>query len=198
MRLSKKGEYALRSLINLGFAEESGRTLVQVSELADKEQLPFKFLEAIMNALKENGFVKSERGKYGGFRLSRPASTITLGSVVRAIDGPLAPIRCVSQSAYEPCSCPDETHCGLRMLMLDVRNAISGILDRYTLADVVGVTVEKMRGSNLRLPFSKEAEPANQERGRLRPARHSSGRGGRPTANEAEGVLYRLLGHYSI
>src|SRR5580658_10621593 len=142
MRLSKKGEYALRSLINLGFAEESGRRLVRVSELADKEQLPVKFLEAIMQALKENGFVKSEHGKYGGFRLSRPARTITLGSVVRAIDGPLAPIGCVSQSAYEPCSCPDETHCGLRMLMLDVRNAISGVLDRFTLADVVGVTVE--------------------------------------------------------
>jgi Rrf2 family protein len=198
MRLSKKGEYALRSLINLGFAEESGRRLMRVSELADKEQLPVKFLEAIMQALKENGFVKSERGKYGGFRLSRPARTITLGSVVRAIDGPLAPIGCVSQSAYEPCSCPDETHCGLRMLMLDVRNAISGVLDRFTLADVVGVTVEKLRGSNLPLPFSKEAEAAKSVRRPFRPSRYASRRGRRPSSNEAEGVLYRLLGHYSI
>jgi hypothetical protein len=84
------------------------------------------------------------------------------------------------------------------MLMLDVRNAISGILDRYTLADVVGVTIEKMRGSNLPLPFSKEAEAAKSKRTPLRPTRNASRRGGRPPANEAEGVLYRLLGHYSI
>jgi Rrf2 family protein len=198
MKLSKKGEYALRSLINLGFAQEAGRTLVQVSELADKERLPVKFLEAIMQALKEGGFVRSERGKYGGFRLNKPARSITLGSVVRAIDGPLAPIGCVSQTAYEPCSCPDEVHCGLRMLMLDVRNAISGVLDRYTLADVVGVTVEKLRRSALPLPFSKEAEAAKLERFPLRRAHAATRRRGRPPINEAEGVLYRLLGDYSI
>jgi Rrf2 family protein len=198
MRVSKKGEYALRSLINLGFAAEGGRELVRVSELAEVEQLPVKFLEAIMQILKENGFVESERGKYGGFRLSKPARSITLGSVVRAIDGPLAPISCVSQTAYEPCSCPDEVHCGLRMLMLDVRNAISGILDRYTLADVVGVTVEKLRRSNLPLPFSKEAASAKLERLSLRRASSARKRGRRRPVNETEGVLYRLLGDYSI
>ena len=130
MNISKKGEYALRTLINLGLASEAGRTLVQVSELADNERLPLKFLEQIMRALKAGGFVKSERGKYGGYRLGKPARSITIGSVVRAIDGPLAPIGCVSQTSYEQCSCPDEAHCGLRMIMLDVRNAISGILDR--------------------------------------------------------------------
>lgn len=129
MNISKRGEYALRTLIDLGIAEHAGRTLLQVSELVDKEKLPLKFLEQVMNDLREGGFVKSERGKYGGYRLGKPARSITIGSVVRAIDGPLAPIRCVSQTAYEPCSCPDETHCGLRMLMLDVRNAIAGILD---------------------------------------------------------------------
>jgi Rrf2 family protein len=198
MKLSKKGEYALRSLINLGFAEAAGRRLVQVSELADKEQLPVKFLETIMQNLKENGFVKSERGKYGGFRLSKPTRSITLGAVVRAIDGPLAPIGCVSQSAYEPCSCPDEAHCGLRMLMLDVRNAISGILDRYTLADVVGVTVEKLRASDLPLPFSKDAGAAKMEDLPFRRARTALRRVGRPSINETEGILFRLLGDYSI
>src|ERR1700679_4380572 len=83
-----------------------------------------------------------------------PAREITGGSVVRLIDGPLAPIRCVSQSAYEKCTCPDEVHCGLRMLMLDVRNAIADILDRYTLADVVEVTLRKMRRDSVLLPFS--------------------------------------------
>ena len=145
MKLSKKGEYALRSLINLGIAAEVGRSLVQVSELAANEQLPIKFLEQILQALKEAGLVDSARGKFGGYRLAKPMKTITIGQVVRLIDGPLAPIGCVSQSAYAKCTCPDEEHCGLRMLMLDVRNAIAGILDRYTLADVVEVTLRKLR-----------------------------------------------------
>src|SRR5688572_2109250 len=161
MRLSKKGEYALRSLINLGIAAEVGRVLVQVSELADNEQLPIKFLEQIMQELKDAGLVKSARGKFGGYRLGKPAGEIKIGDVVRFIDGPLAPIGCVSQTAYEKCTCPDETHCGLRMLMLDVRNAISGILDRYTLADVVEVTLRKLRRDQIPLPFSAEAEAAS-------------------------------------
>jgi len=151
-----------------------------------------------MQALKEEGFVKSERGKYGGFRLAKPARLITLGSVVRAIDGPLAPIGCVSQTAYEQCSCPDEAHCGLRMIMLDVRNAISGILDRYTLADVVGVTVEKLRRSHQPLPFSKEAETAKLERLSSRSARKAARWNGAPRFNESEGVLHHLLGDYTI
>src|SRR6202142_3860126 len=136
MKLSKKGEYALRSLINLGIAAEMDRKLVQVSELAESEQLPVKFLEQILQELKEAGLVKSARGKFGGYRLGKPAREITIGEIVRLIDGPLAPISCVSQSAYEKCTCPDEAHCGLRMLMVDVRNAIADILDRDSLADV--------------------------------------------------------------
>jgi Rrf2 family protein len=108
MKLSKKGEYALRSLINLGIAVEVKRSLVQVSELADNEQIPVKFLEQIMQALKEAGLITSVRGKFGGYRLAKPAREITIGQVVRLIDGPLAPIGCVSQSAYEKCTCPDE------------------------------------------------------------------------------------------
>src|SRR4051812_28748287 len=156
MKLSKKGEYALRSLINLGIAAEVGRELVQVSELADSEQLPVKFLEQIVQALKEAGFVSSERGKFGGYRLAKPADQIKIGEIVRLIDGPLAPIRCVSQTAYEKCTCPDEEHCGLRMIMLDVRNAIAGILDRYTLADVVAVKFRKLRRHGGALPFTAE------------------------------------------
>ena len=160
MKLSKKGEYALRSLINLGIAVEMKRDLVQASELAESEQLPVKFLEQILHVLKEAGIVVSQRGKFGGYRLAKPARKITIGEVVRLIDGPLAPIGCVSQSAYEPCTCPDEVHCGLRMLMLDVRNAIANILDRYTLADVVEITLRKMRRDSISLPFSKLAPGA--------------------------------------
>ncbi|HRE80830.1 MAG TPA: Rrf2 family transcriptional regulator [Opitutaceae bacterium] len=157
MKISKKGEYALRALIDLGIAAEVGRSLLQVTEIAEKEKLPMKFLEQVMQNLKEGGFIQSQRGKFGGYRLARDASTITMGQVVRLIDGPLAPLGCVSQSAYEPCSCPDEVHCGLRMLMLDVRNAIAGILDRYSLADVVEVTLRKMRRDGVPLPFAQPA-----------------------------------------
>jgi Rrf2 family protein len=199
MKLSKKGEYALRSLINLGIAAEVGRSLVQVSELADTEQLPVKFLEQIMSALKDAKLVTSVRGKFGGYRLAKPAKAITIGQVVRLIDGPLAPIGCVSQTAYEKCTCPDEAHCGLRMLMLDVRNAIAGILDRYTLADVVAVTLRKLRRDNVPLPFTPEADVAPTP-ARL-PARHAqklARRHGSARLDETEGVLHQLLGDYAI
>ena len=82
---------------------------------------------------------------------------IKIGAVIRLIDGPLAPIPCVSQTAYARCSCPDEAHCGLRMLMLDVRTAISKILDRYTLADIVEITLRKMRRDKVAPPFATRA-----------------------------------------
>jgi Rrf2 family protein len=153
MKLSKRGEYGLRAAIDLGLARELGRDLVQLNELAQSGKIPGKFLEQILLDLKQGGFLESVRGKYGGYRLARPANDIVVGQIVRYLDGPLAPIGCVSQTAYERCSCPDEAHCGLRMLMLDVRNAIAGILDRYTLANVVEVTLRKMRTNNVSLPF---------------------------------------------
>lgn len=155
MRLTKRGEYALRALIDLGIAQEAGRDLVQIAEIADHENIPIKFLEAILVELKEEGFLDSKRGKHGGYFLARPMDTIMLGGVIRKIEGPLAPIGCVSQNFYEKCSCPDEDHCGLRMLMLDVRNAIANILDNYSLAQVVEVTLRKMRRDKVPLPFAK-------------------------------------------
>ncbi len=131
-----------------------GRPLLQVNELASKEDLPVKFLEQILMQLKAAGYLQSRRGKHGGYLLARRPEDIQIGQVVRLIDGPLAPIRCVSQVAYERCTCPDEEHCGLRMVMLDVRNAISNILDRFSLADVVEVTLRKMRRNNVPLPFA--------------------------------------------
>jgi len=202
MKLSKKGEYALRSLINLGIAAEMERKLVQVSELAESEQLPVKFLEQILQALKEAGIVESRRGKFGGYRLGRPARKIFIGEVVRLIDGPLAPIGCVSQTAYEPCTCPDEAHCGLRMLMVDVRNAIANILDRYTLADVVEITLRKMRRDSISLPFStKERGTDAPSRVPARIARQQisrKGRSARGASTPSEGVIHHILGEYSI
>jgi Rrf2 family protein len=155
VRLTKHGEYALRALIDLGIAQEAGRDLVQIAEIADHENIPIKFLEAILVELKEGGFLDSKRGKHGGYFLARPMDTIMLGGVIRKIEGPLAPIGCVSQNFYEKCSCPDEDHCGLRMLMLDVRNAIANILDNYSLAQVVEITLRKMRRDKVPLPFTR-------------------------------------------
>jgi Rrf2 family protein len=153
MRVSKRGEYALRSLINLGIAQELGLPLLRISELAKQEDIPIKFLEQILLQLKTAGYLDSKRGKNGGYFIRKPMNKIKIGDVMRLIDGPLAPISCASVTAYAPCSCPDEAHCGLRLLMVDVRNAIANILDHYTLADTVEVTVRKYRRDKVPLPF---------------------------------------------
>jgi Rrf2 family protein len=176
MKLSKRGEYALRTLIDLGIAKELGRPILQVSELAAKERLPVKFLEQIFAQLKLNGYVTSTRGKLGGYSLAKPMTRIKFGTVIRLIDGPLAPIQCVSKTGYVRCSCPDEVHCGLRMLMLDVRNAIAKILDRYTLADIVEITLRKLRRDKVASPF---LPASTQLRSVLPPAVDLLGRGWR-------------------
>jgi Rrf2 family protein len=155
MKLSKRGEYALRALIDLGLAQEAGRDLLQAREIVEKENIPEPFLEQILAQLREAGYVDARRGKYGGYFLARPANTIVMGAVVRLIDGTLAPIGCVSQSSYERCTCPDEDHCGLRMLMMDVRNAVAEVMDRHTLADIVEITMRKIRRDHLPMPFQK-------------------------------------------
>lgn len=159
MKLSKRGEYALRALIDLGMAQELGFSMLQASELAAKEKLPVKFLEQILAQLKLGGYVKSTRGKLGGYSLAKSMRRIKFGAVIRFIEGPLAPIRCVSRTAYERCTCPDEAHCGLRMLMFDVRNAIARILDRYTLADIVQITLRKFRRDKVKPPFLPPSRP---------------------------------------
>ena len=156
MKFSKRGEYALRALIDMGIAQELRRPLVQIGELAEKERLPIKFIEQILMQLKEAGYVESKRGKFGGYQLAMPAKKIKIGPIVRLIDGPLAPISCVSVTAYERCSCPDEEHCGLRMLMLTVRNAIAAILDKFTLADTVAMSLRKIRRNKAAVPFVQE------------------------------------------
>ena len=138
MRLSKRGEYGLRAMIVLADVQKNSPTgMIQIKEISAREQIPAKFLEQILLALKNAGLVHSRMGVGGGYYLSRPPKEITLGQIVRTLDGPLAPVKCVSQTAYEPCGCPDEETCGLRMVMGDVRNAISNILDNTTLAAVI-------------------------------------------------------------
>ncbi|RCK74221.1 MAG: Rrf2 family transcriptional regulator [Anaerolineae bacterium] len=138
MKLTKRSEYGLRAMIDMACWEtENGTKFIQIKDIAQREKIPAKFLEQILLTLKNAGLINSRMGINGGYYLSKPPSEITLGQIIRVLDGPLAPIRCVSQIAYEPCGCPDEETCGLRLIMFDVRAAISNILDRTTLAQVV-------------------------------------------------------------
>ena len=139
MRLSKRGEYGLRAMITLAEAASQGDSpmMMQIKEISQREQISPKFLEQILLTLKNAGLLHSKMGVGGGYYLARPASEITLGQIFRVLDGPVAPIKCVSQMAYESCGCPDEETCGLRLVMSDVRNAIVDILDHTSLADVI-------------------------------------------------------------
>lgn len=138
MRLSKRGEYGLRAMIRLAepSADGSSPAMVQIKEISERENISSKFLEQILLTLKNAGLLHSKMGLGGGYYLAKPPGEITLGQIFRTLDGPLAPVKCVSQMAYEPCGCPDEQTCGLRLVMLDVRNAIANILDNTSLADV--------------------------------------------------------------
>jgi len=138
MRLSKRGEYGLRAMIALAKYSQPGQraTIVQIKEISESEKIPAKFLEQILLMLKNAGMLHSKMGVGGGYYLARPPQEITLGEIFRVLDGPIAPIKCVSDLAYEKCECPDQETCGLRMVMGDVSNAISAILDGTTLSDV--------------------------------------------------------------
>ena len=133
--LSQRGRYALKAMINLA---RGGPGPTQVALISADEAIPRKFLEAIMSDLRRANLVESTRGKLGGYRLARPADLITFGEIVRVTDGPLALIPCASRNFYRRCDdCKDETLCILRRIMTRVRNEVSEVLDRTTLADAL-------------------------------------------------------------
>jgi Rrf2 family protein len=134
MRLSRRSEYGLRALTDL-VRSGSGVT-VPLATLAQRNNLPPKFLEQIMATLKRGGIVRTTLGAHGGYALADDPSTVSVGRVIRLLDGALAPLPCVSLRYYSPCSCPDESTCALRDVMLDVRDATLAILDEETLAQM--------------------------------------------------------------
>jgi len=150
MRLSKRGEYGLRAMITLAEPSPIGGVpiMMSIKEISQREQISSKFLEQILLTLKNAGLLHSKMGVGGGYYLARPAREVTLGQIFRVLDGPVAPIKCVSQMAYESCGCPDEETCGLRLAMSDVRNAIAAILDNTSLADITTrqVSLRKLVG----------------------------------------------------
>ncbi|GAB3533733.1 Rrf2 family transcriptional regulator [Pontibacter brevis] len=126
--LSKKAKYALKALLHL--TRQHNKGLVVISDIAEKERIPRKFLEAILVDLKTNGVLHSVRGKNGGYSLAKSPSEISVGNVIRMIDGPLAPIPCVSHLYYRKCDeCKDEATCEIRIVMKKVRDATAEILD---------------------------------------------------------------------
>jgi Rrf2 family protein len=137
--LSRKCKYALQALYRLT-PEYAGGGLVSVATIAREEGIPRKFLEAILSQARLAGLVDSRHGKAGGYYLALPPGAITIGSVIRAIDGPLAPLPCVSETAYRRCpECADESRCRTRFVMKKVRDAIADVLDGITLLDLAAL-----------------------------------------------------------
>lgn len=133
MRLSTKGEYASRAMLELSIRYKEGP--LHGREISQAQKIPQGFLEQILLQLKRAGYLKSRKGRSGGYQLAKPPSAITVAEVIRVMDGPLAPIDCVSVMAHE--TCPMEATCGLRWLWKDVRDAVAEILERTTFADLV-------------------------------------------------------------
>jgi Rrf2 family protein len=134
--LSQKAKYALRALLML--VEQQEGEMVLVADIAERQNVPKKFLELILLELKKHGLLYSQRGRGGGYCLGRNADQITFGQVIRIMDGPLAPLPCASVTGYRRCSdCQDERTCEIRRVMRRVRDSMAEILDRTTLADAV-------------------------------------------------------------
>jgi Rrf2 family protein len=163
--LTAKGKYSLKALTHLA-ALEPGET-TQALEIAETNNIPKKFLDAILGDLRNAGIVYSRKGPGGGYMLARPPRDIKIGHVIRTIDGPLAPIACASRTAYRPCSdCKDVKNCTVRLMMTKVRDAMSDVLDRVTLADMVAM------GDRSKVALLNHAGVAPISRRRTAPRRH--------------------------
>jgi Rrf2 family protein len=134
--ISKRTQYGLKAVMNL--ARRYGEGPVLIATISQEEAIPVKFLELILLNLKSRGLLRSKTGKGGGYELTKAPADITVGSLIRTMEGPLAPLPCASETAYRPCNeCPDVERCGVRIIMRQVRDAMAEVLDRTTLADLL-------------------------------------------------------------
>jgi Rrf2 family protein len=134
-----KGKYGLKAMVHLARLPEGALALS--ADIAAANTISKKFLDAILHDLRMAGLVAARKGRGGGYRLARPAERITVGEVLRVLDGPIAPIQCASRSAYRPCDdCPDERSCAVRLTMIDVRDAIAAVLDSRSIAELAALT----------------------------------------------------------
>jgi Rrf2 family cysteine metabolism transcriptional repressor len=135
--ISSRAKYATRALLELTLRYDEGPVLIQ--DIATAQNIPIRFLEQILLQLKTDGFVLSRKGPGGGYYLGTGPENITLGAVVRAIEGPLAPISCVSVTQHEECGCPEPDVCGLRQAWKEARDALANVLDHTTYAEVARI-----------------------------------------------------------
>jgi Rrf2 family protein len=141
--LTRKGKYGLKAAVYLAGLHPGQSALV--ADIAEANLIPKKFLDAILGELRNTGILHSKKGKGGGYMLARPASKIFVGEIVRTLDGPLAPIGCASRTFYQPCDdCADQTTCSVRLMMIEVRDALANVLDHRTLADMRALVADEM------------------------------------------------------
>lgn len=139
MRISKKSEYALRALIVFARNPRS----YQIQELSAKENIPVKFLEQILLTLRHGGLLTSKRGVGGGYTLRVEAGRITVGEVIRIMDGPIAPVPCAGERTREKCTCPDPRTCALRIFMTGVREQLGSVLDGCTIEEMARLSPDQ-------------------------------------------------------
>lgn len=138
MKLTSRGELALKAMIELAKAEAAGAPGLSASEIARRCRASVKFLEQVMTVLRSGGYVVSSRGRLGGYRLARNAGEIYVGELHRLVDGPLAPAPCASVTQHRPCDwCEDEASCDLKTVWVQVRDAIADVMDGISLEDLV-------------------------------------------------------------
>ncbi|MDR3692054.1 MAG: Rrf2 family transcriptional regulator [Fimbriimonas sp.] len=132
--LSSRARYATRAILDLSIEFDKGP--IQIQDIAERQNIPVKFLQQILVALKMTGFVQSRKGPGGGYSLAVPPQEITLGAVIRAMDGPIAPISCVSVTKFSECGCPNPEVCSLRLAFKEARDAIADVLDHTNFANL--------------------------------------------------------------
>jgi Rrf2 family protein len=151
--LTMKTRYALKALGIL--AERGLQQTTLIAEMSEREAIPRKFLEAILRELRQHGLLLAQRGRGGGYRLRKPPEEINLAEVIRALDGPLAPVPCLSRTAYERCAeCKSERACGVRLVLKDLHEATSNILENTTLADLLRRTREAAEDASTTLRYA--------------------------------------------
>jgi Rrf2 family protein len=170
--LTAKGKYSLKALAHLATLQPG--EVLPGGDIAEANNIPKKFLDAILGDLRTAGLVSTRKGPGGGYKLARGPSEIKLGDVIRTIDGPLAPLACASRTAYQPCEdCKSVKNCTVRLIMRRVRDAMSEVLDRVTVADMVAMN----DGSNVMPVFLAKETGGRGSRGkRLTPRRQRTAR----------------------
>ena len=137
--LSKKAKYGIRAVLALAKNHEKGP--MRIADLAENEAIPKKFLEFILLELRNSGILHSLKGKGGGYVLGRELNAISMGEIIRVLDGPLAPVPCVSETAYRKCEdCLDERTGSIRVVMKSVRDSIAEILDGTSLNSLLKIS----------------------------------------------------------